>query len=169
MDVTVLSDASFCCNHKIAGYGYWIASARGKTGGEGVVAEEVFDPNTAEMMAICNAIWHGVGAGLIRQGDNLLIQTDSVAAIDRFKGEKVNITEQQSRVIAYFDKVTRRLNLGVRFRHVKAHTSCEDKRSIANRMCDKRAKTAMRKARNAKIADPHIQQIKEILREQCQP
>lgn len=166
MDVTVLSDASFCPNYHVAGYGYWIASSRGKLGGGGAVIEEVLDTNAAEMMAVCNAIWHAIGAGLICEGDNLLIQTDSTAAIDRFKGTRVvTITEQQSRVIKYFEKIVSRLKLTVRFRHVKAHTAINDSRSLANRSFDKRAKAAMREARKAKIAAPYINQIEEMLHE----
>lgn len=166
MNVTILCDASFCPTYHVAGYGYWIASERGKLGGGGAVIEEVLDTNAAEMMAVCNAIWHAIGAGLIHEGDYLLIQTDSTAAIDRFEAKKaVNITEQQNRVIAYFDKICRRLKLQVRFRHVKAHTNVTDRRSLANQSCDKRAKAAMREARKTKIAAPYIHHIEEMLHE----
>lgn len=164
MNVTVLSDASYCPKYKVAGYGYWIACGRGKLGGGGQILEDVEDTNAAEMMAICNAVWHGVTDKLIQEGDNLLIQTDSLAAIDRLRGQRVvTVTEQQSRVIAYYEKAIRRLELSVHLRHVKGHTLHQEARYVANRMCDKRAKEQMRAARKTKIAQPYIQQIKEIL------
>lgn len=170
MNVTLLCDASYCPDYKVAGYGYWIASQRGKIGGAGKIVDDVEDTNTAEMMAICNTIWHGVGHKLIERGDRLLIQTDSLAAIDRLRGQKVvTITKQQTTVLEYYEKVVRRLELEVVLRHVKAHTINKEARFVANRMCDKRAKEQMRAARKTKIAQPHITAIKELLREPDQP
>lgn len=166
MNVTVLSDASYCPKYKVAGYGFWIACSRGKFGGGGQIIEEVDDTNAAEMMAVCNSVWHGVNEGLIQRGDKLLIQTDSLAAIDRLYGKRVvTLTEQQTRIIAYYDKAVRRLELNVQLRHVKGHTIHKEARYVANRMCDKRAKEQMRAARKAKMAQSHIQEIKELLRE----
>mgnify|MGYP001764934985 CR=1 FL=1 len=164
MKITVLSDASYCPKYKVAGYGFWIACARGKLGGGGKIIEEVEDTNAAEMMAICNSIWHGVSEELILRGDELLVQTDSLAAIDRLRGQRVvTLTDQQNRIIAYYEKVVRRLDLKVVLRHVKGHTGNREARFVANRMCDKRAKDHMRAARSAKIAEPYIQQIREML------
>lgn len=165
MNVTVLSDASYCPKHKVAGYGFWIACGRGKLGGGGQIIEEVEDTNAAEMMAICNSIWHGVDRKLIEAGDRVLVQTDSLAAIDRLKGQRVvTLTPQQERIIAYYQKAVRRLELTVVLRHVKGHTGLPEARYVANRMCDKRAKDQMRAARSAKIAKPHIDAIREILK-----
>lgn len=164
MNVTILTDASYCSRYKVAGYGFWIASHRGKLGGGGKVVEDVEDVNAAEMMAIANAIWHGLNSRLLQKGDTLLIQSDSLGAIDRLRGRAVTMTQQQLRVIAYYEKVVRRLEFNVRFRHVKAHTMNEAPRFVANRMCDKRAKENLRAARREKIAQVHIQQIQEILR-----
>lgn len=164
MNVTILSDASYCSKHKVAGYGFWIACHRGKLGGGGIIEEDVDDVNAAEMMAVANSIWHGLNASLICKGDNLLIQSDSLGAIDRLRGRNVTITQQQLRVIGYYEKVVSRLELTVRFKHVKAHTSREEARFVANRMCDKRAKENLRAARRNKTTQIHIQRIEEILR-----
>lgn len=164
MNVTLLSDASYCPKYKVAGYGFWIACSRGKLGGSGQILEDVEDTNAAEMMAICNSIWHGVTDRLIERGDRLLIQTDSLAAIDRLHGHRVvTLTQQQERIIAYYEKAVRRLELSVQFRHVKGHTLCQESRFVANRICDKRAKEQMRVARKTKMMQPHIQAIKELL------
>lgn len=166
MNVTILSDASYCPKYKVAGYGFWIACHRGKLGGGGQIVEDVEDTNAAEMMAICNSIWHGVTDRLIERGDRLLIQTDSLAAIDRLRGHRVvTLTQQQKRIIAYYEKVVHRLELSVQLRHVKGHTVHQEPRFVANRMCDKRAKEQMRAARKIKMSQPYIQQIKEMLSE----
>ncbi len=164
MNITILTDASYCPKYKVAGYGYWIACQRGKLGGSGKIVEDVEDTNAAEMMAICNSIWHGVSSGVIHKGDRILVQTDSLAAIDRLKAIRVvTITQQQERIVAYYQKAIHRLELEVTLRHVKAHTGQQEARFVANRMCDKRAKDAMREARRIKIAQPYIESIKEIL------
>lgn len=164
MHVTILCDASYCPKYKVAGYGFWIACSRGKFGGSGQIVEDVEDTNAAEMMAICNSIWHGVTDKLIERGDKLLIQTDSLAAIDRLRGQRVvTFTEQQRRIVAYYEKAVRRLDFTVQLRHVKGHTIHQEARFVANRMCDKRAKEQMRAARKTKMAEPHIKQIKELL------
>lgn len=166
MNVTILSDASYCPEHKVAGYGFWIACQRGKLGGGGVIIEDVEDTNAAEMMAACNSIWHGVTNGIILKGDELLIQTDSLAAIDRLEGRRVvTMTAQQERIVAYYEKTIRRMELSVVLRHVKAHTGRLEARYTANRMCDIRARKNMRAARKQKIAQPYITAIKELLRE----
>lgn len=164
MNVTILSDASYCPEYKVAGYGFWIACGRGKLGGGGQITEEVEDTNAAEMMAICNSICYGVDRRLIEPGDRLLVQTDSLAAIDRLQGKRVvTLTPQQERIIAYYQKVVRGLDLTVVFRHIKGHTGLPEARYVANRMCDKRARDHMRAARSAKIAEPYLQQIREML------
>lgn len=166
MHVTILSDASYCPKYKVAGYGFWIACGRGKLGGSGQILEDVEDTNAAEMMAVCNAIWHGITDQLIERGDRLLIQTDSLAAIDRLRGQRVvTFTNQQRRIVAYYEKTVRRMELNVQLRHVKGHTVHQEARFVANRMCDKRAKEQMRAARKTKMAQPYIQEIKELLSE----
>lgn len=166
MKVTILSDASYCPENKVAGYGFWIASQRGKLGGGGVIVDDVEDTNAAEMMAICNAIWHGYSNRLIEKGDELLIQTDSLAAIDRLDSRRVvTMTNQQEAIVQYFQKTVRRMELNVTLRHVKAHTGRQEARYTANRMCDIRARKNMRAARKQKVARPYINEIKEMLRE----
>lgn len=163
MRVTIISDASYCPKYRVAGYGYWIASTRGKQGGGGQIIEEVEDTNAAEMMALCNAIWHGTADQLILPQDELLLQTDSLAAIDRLKNTRVvTMTDQQKRVLRYFEKTVSRFQFSVSFRHVKGHTGFTEARFAANRACDKRAKDAMREARKAKIIQPCAELIEEM-------
>lgn len=166
MNVTILCDASYCPQYRVAGYGFWIACQRKRFGGGGAIKSSVDGTNTAEMMAICNAIWHGVGQKAIEKGDSLLIQSDSLAAIDRLDEKKVvSVTEQQQEVITYFREIILKMDFSVKFRHVKGHTAHQEARFVANRMCDKRAKFHMRAARKQLVAKPYIEEIKELLRE----
>jgi len=161
MRVTIICDASYCPQQNVAGYGYWIASDRGKKGGGGQVVAAVLDNNTAEMMAVCNTLWHGIKNGLIQAGDEILIQTDCLSAIDRLGETKPATREQDKQVLEYFRKVTLDHNLKISWRHVKGHTNHADARFAANRKCDQRAKQHMRLARVEKIG----KHVKELLDE----
>lgn len=160
MNVTVMSDASYCHTHKLAGYGYWIACERGKEGGGGVINDSVDGVNCAEMMAVCNTMWHGMKEGLIHRGDTLLVQTDSMHTINALSRQHpVRMTKQEIQVITYFDEIVTKYDLTVNFRHVKGHSDSKEKRHLANNMCDQRAKQHLRAARNKII---HAQLMKEL-------
>lgn len=163
MNVTLICDASYCDKHKVAGYGWWIACQRGKIGGAGRMTQDVENNNTAEMMAICNTIWEGVNKGVIHMGDTLLIQSDCLSAMDKMKGVQEAVTLQEKAILNYFDKTVARNRLSIQFRHVRGHTNVDDRRSVANRMCDKRAKAEMRAARRAKIAQQARDEVTEIM------
>lgn len=147
MRVTILADASHCPDTKAGGYGYWIASERGKKGGSGVLNGAIQSSTLAEMMAIANAIYHGVTNGLVQGHDILLIQTDCESAIFAFTSKRKGSVEEK-RVIEYVQKVTRFLSLTVEYKHVKGHTNRSEARFAANNACDRAARKAMRKARN---------------------
>ena len=149
MNVTIIADASWCPEEHVGGYGYWIASGRGKFGGGGqcmnggVVTSSI----VAEMQAMCNALYIALDRALVMAGDEVLIQTDCMAAIQAFQGLRHNLVEQERSAVQYMHRVATRFGLVLRYRHVKGHTSNDDARSVTNRLCDKRAKESMRAAR----------------------
>lgn len=157
MRVTLMCDASYCNTYKVAGYGFWIASERGKAGGGGSMARQVGNNNIAEMMAICNTVWEGIRRGLLQHGDELLIQSDCLGAMGKLRFVQTKASKEERDVITYFERIVRQMNFTVNFRHVKGHTSLAGNRYAANRQCDKIAKQAMRKAR--------IDQIKHELKD----
>lgn len=150
MQVTVMCDASHCPDTLIAGYGFWIVSSRGGLPGAGAIYN-VDSSLTAEMLAVGSAVFNGLSDGFISWGDKLLIQLDCLGAIDRFEKSKkgIVITNTQHQAIGYFDHILKEYDLEVEFRHVKAHTADTSKRSNSNRLCDRRARKAMRTARDA--------------------
>ena len=147
MDITILTDASHCSETKVGGYGYWIASQRGKQGGGGSFKGLVRDSTTAEAMAICNAVVIAHKLKLIRPEDTILVQTDSKGAIKAFTDQSHRI-EVINNVVKTFIQFRKANKLVIIFKHVPAHTGKKAARYVANSMCDKRAKAGMRKARN---------------------
>src|SRR3954466_14648311 len=96
MNVTIITDASYCPNTKVAGYGFWIASNRGKFGGGGqMITTEIVNATAAEMMAVANALHHAAMQEAVQQGDHILFQTDCMGAVDAFNRTRILINEQE--------------------------------------------------------------------------
>lgn len=157
MRVTVIADASYDSRYKVGGYGYWIASERGKRPGGGPLRGEIFSSHVAEMMAICRAVHDGVKQKLIQPGDNVLIQTDCIGAIASLnravKSKAVTLPAEEKLVCEVFYELRNKHKLEVRFRHVKGHTNNEEARFAANRACDARAKAGMRIERTKRLKE----------------
>lgn len=152
MLITLITDASYCPNTGAAGYGYWVVCARGRHVGSGAMKNAVANNNSAEMMAIANALYQSYNHGLVLSGDHVLIQTDCQAAILGFEGKRKNITEEELGVAAYLVKLKSTIGITLGFRHVKGHTRGKTPRTWVNNNCDALAGKAMAQAREAIIA-----------------
>lgn len=147
MRVTIIADASHCPDTLAAGYGYWIASERGKLGGGGPMKKLAADSTSAEMQAVCNALYVAIRYQLVQPGDDVLIQTDCEAAIQAFQGRRNIRRPHEMEVLRYFHSLRERSSIVVSFRHVKGHTKRKEARYVTNNLCDQRAKEGMRQAR----------------------
>lgn len=160
MNVTIIADASYCNELRVGGYGFWIASGRGKKSGGGRFTVTNIDSSTvAEMMALVNALHCAVVDKLVCDKDIVLLQTDCMAAIDAFEGTRTHLTEQEQQVKSLMTLLSHKGQLKLTYRHVKGHTQNDDRRSVTNRMCDKRAKQGLDAARKAK----RIENLKKLL------
>lgn len=147
MLTTLMCDASWDPKTHVAGYGYWIVNKRGKKGGGSSFRGKIVDAGVAELMAVANSLCIGVREDLIQVGDQVLIQTDCLGVIHLFTGQRLPRKGQESDAYAVIRRVEHLHKLSIRLRHVKGHAGSMEKRAIANRLCDERAKQAMRKAR----------------------
>jgi ribonuclease HI len=147
MRATIIADASWCPNTHAAGYGYWIASDRGKQGGSGAIKDRVVNSIAAEMMALLNGLHDACRRGLVGAKDEALLQTDCQAAIDAFNGVRKNISSQELELVAYLAVLQKKVGFTVKFRHVKGHGAGDTARSFVNNTCDKLARSAMQRAR----------------------
>lgn len=156
---TIIADASYCPDTHVGGYAFWIASDRGKRGGDGMFKSRPVNNIAAEMMAILNGLHDAVKWGLVQDGDGVLLQTDCQPAIDAFNQFRKNQTDQEETLAKWYLDfcVTRRLN--VELRHVKGHTNRKEARFASNNSCDRKARANMRKARGMH----HLSKIKESL------
>lgn len=147
MRVTIIADASHCNDSGAAGYGYWIASERGKHGGGGFVQRKVGGSIAAEMMAVVNALAIAVKRELVQKGDHVLLQTDCQGAIDAFIGVRTRLPPDERDAKGAFFELKRLHGFTFSFRHVKGHTTRPEARYVTNNLCDKRAKDGLRLAR----------------------
>lgn len=147
MRVTIIADASFCPDTQAAGYGFWIACERGKKGGGGEMKNPPSTNIAAEMQAAVNALHIAIRHGLVQADDDVLVQTDCMAAIDAFEKRRRNLSQHEKEAVDVIERLRRHHRLTLVFRHVKGHSGRKEARYVTNHMCDKRAKEAMRLAR----------------------
>lgn len=159
---TLMIDASWCPETGASGYGYWIASHRGKTGGGGPIKDPAETSNLAEMQAVCIVLYLAEGLGFIREGEEVLVQTDCMAAILGLHKER-RLTIAEHNAWSYYHSFGLRYN--VTLRHVKGHSRSRAARHIANNSCDIRAKIAMREMRK-KILEAERANIHNTTRSQ---
>lgn len=160
MLVTIIADASHCPETNACGWAYWIASERGKKGGEGYEAKPVANSIAAEMLALLHGLLNGCTSGLIHPFDNLLMQTDCMAAIDAFEDRRKRITSEEKEIVEQYRSLKYKLDLKIEFRHVRGHTYGGSPSTRTNNICDALAGEAMRKAQKQfrkqkpKVSDP---------------
>ncbi len=147
MLVTLITDASLCHETRAAGFGWWAVSRRGRAYGGGPIHARPESSNAAELMAIVNGMHCALRRGILLDGDALIVQTDSQAAIQAINGARTiahHETAALERLRAYITAHA----LSIEMRHVKGHTRTQDKRSYVNRVCDMHARSAMRRLRH---------------------
>lgn len=145
-----MTDASHCPHTKCAGYGFWIASERGKKAGSGAFNFEVTTAPEAETLAICEALYHAIHVGLVQKLDTVLFQTDCIPAIEVYTGGRRRYKGREQDALEYLSLLASEYMLKIQFRHVKAHTTNQDQRSKCNAHCDTAAKNEMRRLREKK-------------------
>lgn len=101
----------------------------------------------AEMQAVVNALHIATRLTLVQSTDEVLIQTDCMAAIDAFNGTRKSLNGQEREAVQVLHRLRSQLCLSITFRHVKGHTGKKEARFVTNKLCDRRAKEAMRRAR----------------------
>lgn len=134
---TVLTDASWCPNQKVAGWAAWIVCNDERYKRYDAFFEKVDTAHEAEIKAIINGLYI---AKRVFQPDHYHVVSDCLAAMQTLQGKTSNKKWQEKMTeIVGTTRVT--------FAHVKAHTSTKDKRSYVNNWCDFNAKMAMRQLR----------------------
>lgn len=155
MLVTLMTDASHCPDSGAAGFGFWCASDRGKLAGGSAFRDAIKDSYEAEFKGVANSLKASINAGLILNGDKVLIQLDCIGVIYCIVG-KSEPRDDVVIVLEYIKNIAKQYDLKLICRHVKGHTKrLEGNRFKANNHCDVRAKKAMREARKILKVEKH--------------
>lgn len=149
MLVTLMTDASHCSTTKVAGFGFWCVSNRGKLSGGKPLNGKVEDAYQAEAKAVANSLIIGFRSGIIQQGDKVIIQLDNLAVVNGLMGNSKKVRKDVMDVFRFIKNFKIENNIEIECRHVKGHTKRKESRFKANHHCDKIAKEQMKSARVA--------------------
>lgn len=141
---TLFVDASHCPETGAGGYGYRVASERGKRNGSGTLQGRITNSCVAEMKAVVNALWLVRRDSIIMPGDMVLVNTDSMYAIDALSGRRY-LTQEEEHVRKEYDKVCN--SMYVELRHIRGHSTRDEKRFRAHATADELAREQMRRQR----------------------
>lgn len=140
--MTINTDASWHPALKIAAYAFTVANNHARIRQAGLLTGTVSSPLEAEILCIKKALEtvHGQHfGGMVKW---LVLNTDSEQAmLAIMKDKRKTATEVRRLLKSAQDR------LGIEqyeFRHVKAHSGVPDKRSEANRWCDRSARKKLR-------------------------
>lgn len=147
MIVTLMTDASHCPSTGAGGFGFWCVSNRGKLMGGKPLSGRIQDAYQAEIKGVANSLVIGFRAGIIQQGDKVIIQLDNLAVVTGINGKLKKIRKDINQVLNFINSFKIENNLSIECRHVKGHSKNTDSRSTANKHCDSRAKEQMKLAR----------------------
>lgn len=145
MLVTIFSDASFCHDKKVGGWGAWARSERGIVSSWGAFKWPVTSANMAELYAAVNAVHMVLKSDIFSLGDELLLQIDNLAALGALEGKAK--TEWPTRGLAEMGKLLAAGQAKLRVRHVKGHSKNGQPRSWVHNFCDRGATKGLKLAR----------------------
>lgn len=147
MIFTVTTDASYSTRIKRGTYAFQIRSDHGCVQKFGPLKGEVVCNVEAELKAIGNALAKLCKLNQLQPDDQIIINTDCFAAIKAIRNQGTpngskRLKEHARKIFKYLVLVQK---VKHEFRHVKAHTAVQDKRSYVNRWCDMKAGEEMDK------------------------
>lgn len=149
MLVTIMTDASVCPNYLVGGFGYWIASNRGKEGGGKPFNTTTPDSFNGELKAVVCSLHIAIKRGFVISGDEVLIQLDNMSVVNLLNKEYAQNPKRQDIIELYaaVEDMVKTHNLTLRSRWVKGHSSRKENRFKSNVCCDDRAKQGLKEAR----------------------
>lgn len=148
MLVTINTDASFHPSLKYGAYAFWAICDDFKITKSGVFRKKCQTPDDAESKCIINALTVILKAhkGISR----IIINTDSLNSIAYLTKDEKHIRKYGLSMskMRQFQQCLTMLPISktqIEYRHVKAHSGVNDKRSYVNEWCDSEAKKQLRK------------------------
>ena len=139
MVIQIITDSSFCPEHKIGTFAFYINSKSGTIATCGIL-QEAKDPMECEMKAVANAL-HALRRSSMNRGEISFIEIHS-DCLNMFK--KISKKTENPigiKIMEQINKIKQNSNLDdkrsmfFKMIHVKAHTNNSDPLSTGNRYC----------------------------------
>lgn len=147
--VSLYSDASFCVKNHLAAYSCRVVGARGHWRTTAQVPGHVEDNNTAELYATVHGLVGALRAGVLGEGDKVLVYTDSYFSIERIDGRKeLKVTLEQQKLVTLAKRVITGFGLEVVLKHVQGHSGATGPLTGAIRDCDINARNELNRLRS---------------------
>lgn len=147
--ITINTDASFNSQHNVGGYAFYIVCDLFRIKKGGIFKKNPKSPIDAEMMCMANALYTLLTQPELPSTKHIVINSDCLYSFSRITLKNKDLTGRAVARILKKLKEAMSAN-GVLpksvFRHVKAHSGLDDKRSHVNEWCDMEAKQWMRSA-----------------------
>lgn len=147
MLVTINTDASFHPSLKYGAYAFWAICNDFKITKSGVFRKKCINPDDAESKCIINALKVVLSSN--KCITKIIINTDSLNAIayltkDINHIKKYNLSMPKMRQFSQCLVLLKSFRTEIEYRHVKAHSGVNDKRSYVNEWCDSEAKRQLK-------------------------
>ena len=169
---TIFADASYDDRNKAAGWAAWIkADGRASAMASGAFKALPSTSSDAELLAVANAVHSANRLGMIDDGAEILLQSDSVHAlaivlwaipgsIERphensatiFPYNKPKLKDDARKAVEVIRAIVSARRLKVACRHVRGHTEGAG-RQYVNRAVDAAARKAMRQAKTSRAPE----------------
>ena len=146
---TVYSDASWCPQTHVAGWGCWVKSDLGQLEYGRAFPFSVITSGEAETLAAVNALHIAASQGLIIPNGKIVLRLDCLDSIRALQGEKKKTTHKEREGRVLVQALALRWGVKLEIRHVKAHTEAHKHGTGAawawvQDRCDILARTHMR-------------------------
>lgn len=153
MLVSVIADASYCDEYKIAGLACWVKSNRTQKGvfRKGVRSDpRIVSSTLAELGAVVMGVHVAVKTKVAHYGDTVLIQSDCTGVFPYivYPKTKLGSSQVEDEMIEVLMKYSTDYGLRYRYKHVKGHQNGSmGGRFAVNIRCDAEAYKAMKSRR----------------------
>lgn len=146
--VTINTDAGFFHIDRVGSFAYWIKADDLHLKGSGMFKGKCKSPLDAELKAIINAL-HVLRKANHKGIKKIIFNRDNINATSRKNGSqlqnKIYLMLRELRNKSIKEGAIKGRYPFYEFRHVRAHTDKEDKRSWVNNWCDKECKIQLAK------------------------
>ena len=148
-NITINTDAGFYPHDKVGAWAFWIVSDGLLIKGSGIFKEPCKNPTDAEIKAMVNAVSVLLKANFDFTGvRNVIFNRDNIYAKGGHGGRPPQA--KLSKLILELKRKCGAPYPNVEYRHVKAHSSKNDKRSYVNDWCDQQCTMQLKNWKNKK-------------------